>query len=474
MTRRGTMRTDRSAPASPEAPVTYSDRILVVDDDPFVRESLREILEHHGYEVLEAGDGKTALDILDQEPLELLLLDLQLPRVSGMEVLRQVADRQLDIRVVIISGEGSIPTAVRTMKLGAYDFIEKPLDAQKTLLTIQAAIEELSRRRSRVRSEEEVRSRYGMCGTSQAMQSVYETIDRAAATRAKVLVLGESGTGKEMVARAIHRLGPRSKERFVAINCAAIPEDLIESELFGHVEGAFTGARASHKGRFEQADTGTLFLDEVGDMSLMTQAKVLRAIEESQVQRVGGEHPIDVDVRIIAASNRALAADVQEGNFREDLYYRLSVIKLTIPPLHQRREDIRELAEYFLDLCSRENDVGAPPLTPAATTVLVEHDWPGNVRELRNVIERLVVFDDGGKIGPNDVRAAIETDESPDSPDRPTDLREARSRFEREFITASLLAHDWRIQDTAESLGINRSHLWKKMRQLNIEVSEEH
>ncbi len=354
------------------------------------------------------------------------------------------------------------------MKLGAYDFIEKPLDAQRTLQTIRTALEQLWRRRERVHSLEEAWSRYGMVGAGPAIQRVYQSIDRAATSRAKVLLVGESGTGKEMAAKAIHRLGARAEQPFVAVNCAAIPETLIESELFGHVKGAFTGAHGPHRGKFEQANRGTVFLDEIGDMSLMTQAKVLRALEEGEVQRVGGEEPVRLDVRLIAATNKDLAREVEDGDFREDLYYRLSVITIFVPPLRDRREDIGELVKHFMIVHSKENGVPLRELTSAALGLLIEHDWPGNVRELGNAVERLVVLGEGDVIDARQARDAIRARVPDAESQRFANLREAREQFERDFIKTSLLTHEWRIQETAVALGINRSHLWKKMKQLGI------
>lgn len=445
---------------------------LIVDDDPHLRESLRDILEHEGYVALEAGDGKTALELLDQEPVDLLLLDLELPRVSGINVLRELADRRLDIPVVIISAFGSVPKAVTTTKLGAYDFIEKPLDAQHTLLTVRNALEESARRRARRRSLQDAWERYRMVGSSAALQRVYQSIDRAAATRAKVLVMGESGTGKELAARAVHRLSARAEAPFVALNCAAVPETLIESEVFGHDEGAFTGARGRHRGKFEQAHGGTLLLDEIGDMSLMTQAKVLRVLESGEIQRVGGEEAIKLDVRLIAATNRDLAREVEDGNFREDLYYRISVITIQIPPLRERREDIPELARHFCHVHGEEHGRASPTLTSAAMGLLIEWDWPGNVRELSNVVERVIVLGDGEMIDARDVREALRSRVVKDEENAFASLRDARERFERDYITSSLLAHEWRIQETADALEINRSHLWKKMKQLGISAAE--
>ncbi len=452
-----------SEPTAPLPPIA-----LIVDDDRFVRESLREILELEGYHTLEAEDGKTALEVLGAGRVDLLLLDLELPRVSGIEVLRRVAEDRLDLCPVIISGQGSIPKAVTTMKLGAYDFLEKPLQAERTLLTLRNALEQLEHRRTRDRSLREALARYGMVGSSPAISGVYESIDRAASTRAKVLIVGESGTGKELVARAIHRNSRRAAGPFVPLNCAALPDNLIESELFGHARGAFTGATLAHKGKFEQAHRGTLFLDEIGDMALATQAKLLRALEEQQVHRVGGESAVPVDVRLLAATHSDLEGRVRDGSFREDLFYRLNVLTIHVPPLRQRREDIAELAAFFLAAFSKEHDRRVTHLTASASAALIAHDWPGNVRELRNAIERVVLFADDRPIDGAQVRAAIRQ-QPPSAVDDVSGLREARDAFEREFIVRTLADHGWRIHESAAALGINRSHLWKKMRRFAIE-----
>lgn len=440
-------------------------RALVVDDDPYVRQSLREILEHDGYRTLEAADGKVALELLDDRSIDLVLLDLELPRVSGVAVLRHMVDHHRDVAVVIVSGKGSIPAAVDTIKLGAFDFLEKPLDAPRTLQTARRALEAAGR--AVTGAPTDVWERYEMVGTGPAMTQVYRSIDRAAASGARILLMGESGTGKERVARAIHHNSDRRCEDFVAVNCAAIPENLIESEMFGHVKGAFTGAVDRHRGRFQQAHGGTLLLDEVGDMSLMTQARVLRAVEEGRVWPVGAERPVEVDVRLIAATNKDLAAEVREGNFREDLFYRLNVVTIELPPLRHRREDIPGLVDHFLEAHCREIGTSAKELSPAAVAELVAYDWPGNIRQLANVVERLVVFSGRPSIGAGEVRQAIRERPVAEGPET-LDLREARKEFERAFITTSLQSHGWRIQETADALGINRSHLWKKMRKLGI------
>lgn len=448
------------------APLKGALHALVVDDDPHVRQSLREILEHDGYRTLEAADGKVALELLEDRPVDLVLLDLELPRISGLAVLRHMADHHREVAVVIVSGKGSIPTAVDSIKLGAFDFLEKPLDARRTLDAARHALEAAGRGGARELSD--AWDRYEMVGAGPAMQEVYRNIDRAAASEARILLLGESGTGKERVARAIHRNSERRQAAFVAVNCAAIPESLIESEVFGHARGAFTGATGAHRGRFQQADSGTLLLDEVGDMSLMTQARVLRAVEEGRIQPLGAERPVDVDVRLVAATNKDLGAEVREGNFREDLYYRLNVVTIELPPLRRRREDIPHLVDHFLGAHVREAGAGRKELTPAALAELAAYEWPGNVRQLANVVERLVVFSGGPSIGVGEVRRAIRERRKIGGSDA-LDLRAARKEFERAFITTSLRDHGWRIQETADALGISRSHLWKKMQKLRIE-----
>lgn len=446
-------------------------RILVVDDDPHVRAGMGDILEHAGYTILQAGDGKTALDRIAAEAPDLVLLDLQLPRVGGLEVLRQTVAEHPALPVVIISGKGTIQTAVEATKTGAYDFLEKPVDAQRALLTVRNALEKAHLQRQRDRLIDEAKERYRMVGSSPPMQRVYTLIDKAAATNSKVLITGENGTGKELVARAIHHNSARAGEPFVTVNCAAIPESLIESELFGHEKGAFTGAKGAHKGKFEQADGGTLFLDEIADMSLMTQAKTLRALQEQTIQRVGGERPRRVDVRVIAATNKDLADEIEAGQFRRDLFYRLNIIAIRVPPLRMRRDDIPDLVNHFLAHFSDEMGVPMRSITSGAMVELMSRTWPGNIRQLRNVVERLVALSEAPEIGASAVREALDgPDPEAPSPARIADLRRARDRFERAFIRQALIQHKGGVQATADALGINRSHLWKKMKQYGIEA----
>ena len=443
--------------------------ILIVDDDLYVRESLREILNDNGYTIEEATDGKTALNMIAQHPIDLMLLDLDLPRVNGMEVLRKTAAEFPGIGVVIISGKGTIQLAVEATKLGACDFLEKPLEANRTLLTVRNAVEKLNLLRQRDRMVEEAREKYKMIGSSPAMQEIFCLIDKAAASHSKVLITGENGTGKEMVARAIHHNSSRASEPFIAVNCAAIPENLIESELFGHQKGAFTGALSSHRGKFEQADRGTLFLDEISDTSLMMQAKILRVLEDGVIERVGGEKSISVDVRVVAATNKVLEHEIKQGNFREDLFYRLNVITIELPPLRQRREDIPSLATFFLEKLCREKQIPPKTFDRVAMTILIEHEWHGNVRELRNVVERLIVLSECESISANKTRHAIKQNIPHQENLHTKTLCEAREGFERDFIFKTLIANNWKILETADVLGIDRSHLWKKMKRYGIE-----
>lgn len=440
--------------------------VLVADDDPPVRDGLCDILEHEDYETRQASDGKTALRRLDELEVDVLLLDLKMPRVAGLEVLEQSMDRHPGVPVVIVSGKGTIQEAVKATKLGAYDFLEKPVDAQRLLVTVRNALDKARLERQRDRLLAEARERYEMVGTSEAMQRIYDRIDKAGASDCRVLITGESGTGKELVARAIHHNSDRAGAPFVTVNCAALPEDLIESELFGHAEGAFTGAKTSRTGKFAQADGGTLFLDEVGDMSLAAQAKTLRAIETGTIHPIGREEALDVDARILAATNADLATAIDADHFREDLYYRLKVLTIAVPPLRERREDIPDLVVHFLSEAAGDEEPPEP--TEDALAVLMSHDWPGNVRELQNVIERLVVMSEDEKIQASVVQNALSGPRTPSNSDD-IDLRDARKRFEVAYIRQALRRHDGAIQATAEALGIDRSSLWRKMDEYGIE-----
>jgi len=444
--------------------------ILVVDDDPFFRESLNDILVDEGYATAQAGDGKTALDMLEQNgDYDLMLLDLDLPRIKGMQVMKQVAESKPELPVIIISGAGTIPVAVQATKIGAFDFIEKDDDPRKTLVKVRNALEKSNLLRQRNRLLAEQKERYKMVGSSPAMADIFSFIDRAARNSSKVLITGDSGTGKEMIARAIHNTSERAGGPFVAVNCAAIPENLIESELFGHERGAFTGAQNRKIGKFEAAHTGTLFLDEIGDTSLMMQAKILRVLEDNIIERLGSTKPTSIDVRVIAATNKNLELEMTEGNFREDLYWRLAVLTLDVPPLRQRREDIADLVDHFLAHFCGQESMPRKYLAPPATRLLIEHDWPGNIRQLRNVVERLTMLTDGDTISPKHVAEALQKSHAPAQDEEAHTLRAAREQFEADYIHNTLLSHDGNIQATADALGIDRTHLWKKMKRFGGE-----
>src|SRR5262245_55060068 len=359
--------------------------ILVVDDEPSIRASLRMILQHSGYTFLEASSGQEALEKVGGQEPDAVILDVKMPGMDGLEVLEALRRRGSDLPVIVVSGHGDIETAVKATKLGAFNFIEKPFGEERVLLEIRNALEQRRLRRKAASLEQESESRFELVGESAAMEELRSAIQKAAPTHATVLITGESGTGKELVARAIHRHSPRRDAPFIRVNCAAIPEDLIESELFGHERGSFTGATAKQVGKFLQADRGTIFLDEVGDMSARTQAKVLRALESGEIEPVGAARVITVDVRVIAATNKELAAEIRKGAFREDLYFRLRVIPIECPPLRQRAEDIPTLIEHFASGTARR-------FSPAALRALAHHHWKGNVRELKNVVERLIIM----------------------------------------------------------------------------------
>jgi two-component system nitrogen regulation response regulator NtrX len=444
--------------------------ILIVDDEPAIQSSLRGVLEDEGYRVTAVGSGTDALGVVAEDAPDVVFLDIWMPGMDGLETLAQLRRLRPDLTVVMISGHGTIDTAVKATRLGAYDFIEKPLSIEKVLLTLSRALEHdrLAHENATLRAELAERSQ--LIGSSAAIRVLREQIALAAPTNGRVLVHGENGSGKELVARAIHAQSARRDQPFVEVNCAAIPEELIESELFGHEKGAFTGALARRHGRFELAHGGTLFLDEIGDMSLKTQAKVLRALEEQAFERVGGKDTVKVDVRVIAASNRDLVMLIKDGSFREDLYYRLAVIPIDVPPLRTRKEDIPLLVDHFLALVSAENGKRPKTISGEALAYFLAYDWPGNVRELRNMVERLVIMSPRDVIGPEDVPAPLRPKDDGVAPGgaHERSLKEARDQFERAYIVAELRAHDWNITRTAERLGIERSHLYRKIKTYGI------
>jgi two-component system nitrogen regulation response regulator NtrX len=449
------------------------ERILVVDDEEGVRASLGGVLRDEGYIVDAAESGERCLEMVRRHPYHAVLLDVWLPGRDGLSILEEVIGLPSPPRVIMISGHADVPVAHRAGKLGAYDFIEKPLSLEKVLLALRNAVSDRRKDARILALRERVEQEDTLIGESQVIEELRRQIDLAAPTQGRVLITGENGTGKELVARLIHTRSLRRDELFVEMNCAAIPEELIESELFGHVKGSFTGASESKAGRFLLADGGTLFLDEIADMSLRTQAKVLRVLQEQAFEPVGGG-TVRVDVRVIAATNKDLGREIAAGRFREDLYFRLNVIPLRVPPLRERTEDIKLLAGHFNDLFSRQ--YGRPrTVEPAAMGVLEGHAWPGNVRELRNLMERLAILSPGGKITAEDVSAALRGGPQARGPETEGDfasLKEGREAFERRFILKKLRESGGNVVRAAELLGLERSHLYRKMRAYGIRTGE--
>jgi len=448
------------------------EHILIVDDERAIQTTLRGVLEDEGYRVSAVGTAHDALQRLVDEAPDLVFLDIWMPGMDGLEALAEMKRIRPETAVVMISGHGTIETAVKATKLGAYDFIEKPLSLEKTLLAATRALDHGRLERENRDLREQLGRGQRIVGASRVMEELRQQIAIAAPTNGRVLIHGENGAGKELVARAIHAQSARSVGPFVEVNCAAIPEELIESELFGHERGAFTGAVSRRRGRFELADGGTLFLDEVGDMSVKTQAKVLRVLEEQAFERVGGKETLRVDVRVLAASNQNLSDLIGQGRFREDLFYRLAVIPIEVPPLRQRPEDIPLLVEHFIKLFAGENAKRPKTLSVEALAYFLSYDWPGNVRELRNMVERLVIMTPTDVIGPESLPPPLRPREtapaSPEESQREKTLKEAREAFERAYILGELRAHDWNMTRTAEKLGIERSHLYRKLKAYDI------
>ena len=448
--------------------------ILIVDDEAGVRSSLAGVLRDEGYQVDTVDSGEACLEQVKRKSYDVLLLDIWLPGLDGLDTLEQLRTRagsvNFEAEVVMISGHGSIEHAVRATKLGAFDFIEKPLSLEKTVLVVRNALRqrqlEIENRALRAR----VDRRYVIVGESVPIGRLREQIAMAAPTNGRVLISGENGTGKELVARHIHLLSQRRDGPFIEVNCAAIPEELIESELFGHRKGAFTGAIEDRKGKFELADGGTLFLDEIGDMSLKTQAKVLRVLQEQTFQRVGAQQTIQVDVRVIAATNKNLEEEIARGAFRSDLYYRLNVIPVVVPPLRERTEDVVLLAEHFLHRFAAETRAHKKRLSAGAASKLKSYDWPGNVRELRNVIERMAILLPGDTIEPEDIHLGARRDASPAAIPGNLPLKEARDEFEKQYILTRLREFAGNVSRTADALGVERSNLYRKLHAYGIRV----
>jgi two-component system, NtrC family, nitrogen regulation response regulator NtrX len=443
--------------------------VLIVDDEAGVRSSLSGVLRDEGYIVDAVESGEACLDRVVRTAYDVIVLDIWLPGMDGLVTLSKLRERRVDSPVVMISGHGNIESAVKAIKLGAFDFVEKPLSLEKTVLVIGNAVRQRRLEAENRALRAHVDKRLTMVGESYAMTQLREQVAMAAPTNGRVLIYGENGTGKELVARTIHGLSRRRGGPFVEVNCAAIPEELIESELFGHVKGAFTGALLDRRGKFELADSGTLFLDEIADMSLKTQAKVLRALQEQVVEPVGGTNSVRVDVRVLAATNKDLTTEIKAARFREDLYFRLNVIPIFVPPLRERVDDVALLADHFMSEFAREYGRRRKTLDPAALAALQRYRWPGNVREMRNILERLVIMVPGDTIMTSDLSFLDNTVLPAETPSGvPIPLHEARDRFERDYILRALAAQQGNISRTAEVLGVERSNLYRKMRGFGI------
>ena len=450
-----------------------AEHILIVDDEKNILQTLAPILQDEGYEISTAENGTDALRMVKEEAPLIVLLDIWLPDIDGIEVLKKIKEQQPEIIVIMMSGHGTIETAVKATKLGAYDFIEKPLSMEKVSLIVKHAIDRQRLEEDNLLLRQKIEKKYELIGSSEKMEQLKEQIKIAGPSSSRVLISGENGTGKELVARSIHNESPRRNKPFVEVNCAAIPDTLIESELFGHEKGAFTGATAMKRGKFEQADGGTIFLDEIGDMSLATQAKVLRVLQEQEFQRVGGAKTIRVDVRVIAASNKNLKEEIKRGGFREDLFYRLNVIPLHVPPVRERKEDMPFLVEHFLMEFSREYGIKPKKIAEDVIKVFQEYNWPGNVRELKNIVERLMIMTKSPVIVISDIPKSLKSDIS----HQDSAMHEAKSYdsfkdavndFEKEYITTILKENDWNISKTADVLQLDRSHLHRKIKALDI------
>jgi len=445
--------------------------ILVIDDEPNILTTVRRALEIEGFHVEVAGNAALGLAKLAETDIDLILLDVMMPGESGLEVLPKIRVASPETVVVMMSGNATIETAVQATKAGAHDFVEKPLSGDKLLLTVNNALSFARLRHENSRLRGRIQTDFAMIGKGGGMRAIFDKVAKTAPTTGRVLITGENGTGKELVARAIHEHSKRADGPFVKLNCAAIPSELNESELFGHEKGAFTGATQQRRGKFELADGGTLFLDEVGDMNPSAQAKVLRVLQENELERVGGAETIKVDVRVVAATNKDLSAEIAAGRFREDLYYRLAVVPIELPPLRARREDIPTLVSHFIELVCSDNGRRLKKIQPSAMTLLMQHEWPGNVRELKNVVERLVILTgDAEVITEADISDALPRVKAVKTEfTRGTPFKDLVNAAEREIIMAALEANDHHVSNTARELQLERSHLYKKMRALGID-----
>ena len=447
-------------------------RLLIVDDEASIRGVLVQLFEYDGHSVEAAADGHAGLELQRTFSPHVTFLDVKMPGIDGLETLARIRKADPLAVVVMISGHGTIDTAVEATRSGAFDFLEKPLDSDRLLVTLRNALAVRGLSQKVEVLESEIESRHEIVGSSFQVRRVVERVERVAPTDARVLITGENGTGKELVARAVHRLSARADKAFIEVNCAAIPSELIESELFGHMKGSFTGAVADRTGKFEQADGGTLFLDEIGDMALAAQAKVLRALEEGVVTRVGGSRSIGVDVRVVAATNKELEGEIAEGRFREDLFYRLNVVPIQVPPLRERRDDVPMLVRHFSEQMARKDRIRPRPFTSGAVRRLRDLEWPGNVRELRNTIERLLILAPGSEVTEDDVQLLVRADvrESGLGADlsSATTFNDFKDRAERAFIVQKLREHDWNVSETARAVEMPRSNLYKKIEKYGL------
>ena len=450
-----------------------SNRVLVIDDEGGIRDALRQVLEYEGWQVRTAASGGEGITVCGDFRPHVVLLDVKMGGLDGLETLSRLCDLDPPATVVMISGHGTIATAVQATQRGAFDFLEKPLDTDRLLVTLRNALSQSALTGENRELKRALDTRYPMVGTSPALEEVRALIDRVGPTHARVLITGENGSGKELVARALHEASPRRERAFVEVNCAAIPSELIESELFGHMKGSFTGAFADRAGKFELADGGTLFLDEIGDMSLSAQSKVLRVLQEGVVNRIGAAKSVQVDVRVLAATNKDLEEEIADGRFREDLFYRLNVVPITVPALRERLEDVPALVEHFVATLSVGAGVAARPITPEAIRALQRRPWPGNVRELRNAIERLLILAAGKQITAADVERLLPSadgmaSELPPEVGRAPTFENFKQDAERAFLLVKLREHGWNVAETARALDMPRSNLYKKIERYKL------
>ena len=455
-------------------------RVLIVDDEKGIRDALKQVLEYEEIEVQVSASGHEAIRVYPDFKPHLVFLDVKMEGMDGLETLQKLRELDPQAQVVMISGHGTIQTAVEATQLGAYDFLEKPLDTDRILLTLRNALQHIVLVSENVRLKQEVRAQYEIVGSSKAIRHVIGLLEKVAPTPARVLITGENGTGKELVARAIHALSPRATGPFIEVNCAAIPTELIESELFGHMKGSFTGAFADRAGKFELADGGTLFLDEIGDMSLSAQAKVLRALQEGVISRVGSGKALPVDVRVIAATNKNLGAEIEQGHFREDLLYRLNVVPIHVPALRERRGDIAQLVAHFSTELTQRGGLPAKEFAAAAIERLTAHDWPGNIRELKNAVERLLILATGPTVTHSDVERLVGKGDGGRGKGTPSGsggdatwmraatFEEFKQSAERAFLVGKLQEHDWNVSETARTLQMPRSNLYKKIERYGL------